>query len=169
MHTLSELTAQLAAEPSHDATRAVALSLIGSAVTKVSLAPAEQAAEVRLILLALDAAIGPDAVTHYGPDPGHGGLTLHKGARETCLGPDCGPGYPCRPEADGPPAPAPATHAITVHNRHTGEFVAGYVVCANHIGETVRSESRHRVEVVRADCEGRLCEICVHQQQGGAS
>lgn len=27
---------------------------------------------------------------HWGPDPGHGGLTKHKGLREDCPGPDCG-------------------------------------------------------------------------------
>jgi hypothetical protein len=28
--------------------------------------------------------------THWGPDPGHGGLTQHKGLRADCSGPDCG-------------------------------------------------------------------------------
>lgn len=27
--------------------------------------------------------------THWGPDPGHGGLTLHQGSRTDCSGPDC--------------------------------------------------------------------------------
>ncbi|PWK81690.1 hypothetical protein C8D88_116101 [Lentzea atacamensis] len=27
---------------------------------------------------------------HWGPDPGHGGLTQHKGSRRDCAGPDCG-------------------------------------------------------------------------------
>ncbi|MFI7678527.1 hypothetical protein [Actinophytocola sp. NPDC049390] len=26
---------------------------------------------------------------HYGPDPGHGGLTRHIGSRKNCSGPDC--------------------------------------------------------------------------------
>lgn len=29
--------------------------------------------------------------THEGPDPTHGGLTTHRGTRENCSGPDCGP------------------------------------------------------------------------------
>lgn len=29
--------------------------------------------------------------THLGPDPSHGGLTTHRGRREDCSGPDCGP------------------------------------------------------------------------------
>lgn len=29
--------------------------------------------------------------THQGTDPSHGGLTLHRGARENCSAPDCGP------------------------------------------------------------------------------
>ncbi|MGP4084151.1 hypothetical protein [Streptomyces sp. KR55] len=29
--------------------------------------------------------------THEGPDPSHGGLTTHRGRREDCMGPDCGP------------------------------------------------------------------------------
>ena len=28
---------------------------------------------------------------HWGPDPAFGNLTKHKGLRETCSGPDCGP------------------------------------------------------------------------------
>ncbi|WP_046500755.1 hypothetical protein [Streptomyces odonnellii] len=44
----------------------------------------------------------PEA-THQGPSPYHGGLTTHRGTRETCSGPDCGPEidrptgqkYPC--------------------------------------------------------------------------
>lgn len=37
---------------------------------------------------------------HWGPDPGHGGLTQHHGDRESCPGPDCGP------DPDGPITPA---------------------------------------------------------------
>lgn len=29
---------------------------------------------------------------HWGPDPGHGGMTIHLGTVEACSGPDCGPG-----------------------------------------------------------------------------
>ncbi|MFV2094864.1 hypothetical protein ACFHW1_05145 [Micromonospora sp. LOL_014] len=61
MTTLADLTAQLAAEPSHDAARARALELIQSAVTRASLSGDEQSAEVRRILVALDGATEPVA------------------------------------------------------------------------------------------------------------
>ncbi|MEU3162234.1 hypothetical protein ACPCAJ_21310 [Streptomyces griseoincarnatus] len=32
--------------------------------------------------------------THEGPDPSHGALTTHRGRREDCSGPDCGPDEP---------------------------------------------------------------------------
>lgn len=32
-----------------------------------------------------------DEPTHEGPSPYHGGLTTHRGRREDCTGPDCGP------------------------------------------------------------------------------
>lgn len=61
MHTLSELTAALAAEPSRDAARVRALSLIESAVTRPALPDTATVAEIRLILVALDAASRPAA------------------------------------------------------------------------------------------------------------
>jgi len=33
----------------------------------------------------------PAELSHWGRDPGHGGLTRHTGATEDCPGPDCGP------------------------------------------------------------------------------
>lgn len=32
---------------------------------------------------------GAHARIHWGPDPGHGGLTQHIGRRKDCTGPDC--------------------------------------------------------------------------------
>ncbi|MFD8970505.1 hypothetical protein ACFV0C_36885 [Streptomyces sp. NPDC059568] len=46
----------------------------------------------------------PEA-THEGPSPSHGGLTTHRGTRDTCTGPDCGPTSPAaelRQAADNP-------------------------------------------------------------------
>jgi hypothetical protein len=36
--------------------------------------------------------------THFGPSPFHGGSTTHKGTREQCSGPDCGPAEEAEPE-----------------------------------------------------------------------
>lgn len=33
----------------------------------------------------------PAETTHEGADPSHGGITTHRGTRENCAGPDCGP------------------------------------------------------------------------------
>ncbi|MGW3511198.1 hypothetical protein [Streptomyces sp. NPDC000994] len=53
--------------------------------------------------------------THEGPDPSHGGLTTHRGRREDCTGPDCGPAEE---------QPAPLSEAVRAAGRMAAEGFA---------------------------------------------
>ncbi|MFJ2017226.1 hypothetical protein [Streptomyces nodosus] len=69
--------------------------------------------------------------THEGPDPSHGGLTTHRGTREQCSGPDCGPIEPEQPADDAHPCELcdvvkPSAYALHDHmsNVHPDQFEA---------------------------------------------
>lgn len=109
------------------------------------------------------APIAAATATHEGPDPSHGGLTTHRGTRENCSGPDCGPA-----EEDTP----------------TGQkYPCGIVVCCDRCGEERRGDyivtddmtSEQRLTVARkhlndnegwncGDLLGDLCPDCASKR-----
>lgn len=85
--------------------------------------------------------IGPFEETHEGPSPYHPGSTVHRGRREDCSGPDCGPDVHTVPDGWGTFCPHGA-HVVVLDREATtdGAWPVGKLVDPWPCGRCTRAE-----------------------------
>ncbi|MER8083807.1 hypothetical protein ABTZ57_01260 [Streptomyces sp. NPDC094048] len=98
----------------------------------------------------------PAEATHAGPDPSHGGLTTHRGTRENCSGPDCGPTEDDTPTGQKYPC------GIVVYCDRCGEEHRGdYIVTDDMTSEERLAVARtHLNDNEEWSCGGLLGDLC---------
>ncbi|MGH6978922.1 MAG: hypothetical protein ACRED4_06495 [Brevundimonas sp.] len=86
--------------------------------------------------------------THLGPDPSHGGLTTHRGTRENCSGPDCGPA-----PVEDDETPLCTCGAPVELVRYEGQTIVGHVVHGNNGCTDARLETHEPTPQERAELQ----------------
>lgn len=103
-----------------------------------------------------------DGDWHYGPDPGHGGLTKHHGTRANCSGPDCVDDTDWTDEADAAHEEdedddswrfGPCEASRRVESDHAGKPVA--ILC--------RRPGEHRTDVGSFGFGAVVCDECYEE------
>ncbi|MER7807881.1 hypothetical protein [Streptomyces sp900116325] len=102
--------------------------------------------------------IAAATATHEGPDPSHGGLTTHRGAREDCSGPDCGPVEDDAPTGEKYPCGL-GVFCDTCGTTFEGDFIVTDTMTKSERLEVVRRHVRAK-EGWQCDHTGDFCPGC---------
>ncbi|WP_327710068.1 hypothetical protein OG912_16965 [Streptomyces sp. NBC_00464] len=106
------------------------------------------------------------AEANEGPDPSHGGLTTHRGAREDCSGPDCGPVEGDTPTGQKYPCGL-GVFCDSCGTEFRGDFIVTDTMTKAERLEVVRAHVR---TALRWQCNsgGDFCESCAEQRRAAA-
>lgn len=99
----------------------------------------------------------PEA-THEGPDPSHGGLTTHRGTRENCSGPDCGPAEDDTPTGQRYPCGL-GVYCDSCGTEFRGDFIVVDTMTKAERLEVVRNHVRTAMGW-QCDATGDYCPTC---------
>ncbi|MEE4493538.1 hypothetical protein [Streptomyces sp. BE230] len=103
---------------------------------------------------------------HQGPDPSHGGLTAHRGTRENCSGPDCGPVEDDTPTGQKYPCGL-GVYCDSCSTEFRGDFIVTDTMTTAERLEVVRSHVRTTLRW-QCDASGDFCESCAKQRRAAA-